>query len=430
MAISLNSSGKARANSLISSGKVNKTADWSFSAADGDKLLGSGNDWAAYGAAHLGVDTAATDNTKAKYEYPFEKGGTIYRSALTAIRQRASQNGATAIFNAAGDLLEKIDGKSSSQIRRALRAADLPAYDPDGDGDNDAVEAVGYLQSIRTLVDEALGCLGAPVGDDDNDGAVTDLGQRRIAARAHPEQPADRVANFRCEAKPSTNSADVYLYDIIGSGFFGGISADSFKSELKALGSVKQINVHINSDGGDVFEGKAIYTQLAQHPAKVVVYVDGLAASIASLIAMAGDEIQMAEGAFMMVHKAWGVAVGNDDEMMKTAKLLRTVTDTIIDTYASRTGDKCSRDEIAQLVGDETWLTAKDAVDKGFADKMAAPVRAAAAAVRDICGLDGSVIPAVARFKNTPRQLLPTPNRLKAQKILENLDKKLANTAA
>jgi HK97 family phage prohead protease len=111
---SLNRGGLSYARSLITSGAVNKSASWSFSADDGKKLLGSdGKDWANYGKHHLGVDATAAPTTEAHWKYPFAKGGTLYRSAIVAIRQRASQQNATDIFNAAGALLTAIDKPKS-----------------------------------------------------------------------------------------------------------------------------------------------------------------------------------------------------------------------------------------------------------------------------------------------------------------------------
>jgi HK97 family phage prohead protease len=111
----LNATGESFARSLIASGAVDKTSDWSFTADDGNALLGrDGADWASYGKAHLGLDQSATDKTKARWKYPFAKGGKLYRSALTAIAQRAGQQNDSAIGNAASALLKQIDGETKS----------------------------------------------------------------------------------------------------------------------------------------------------------------------------------------------------------------------------------------------------------------------------------------------------------------------------
>src|SRR5215813_1424465 len=128
----LNGSGHAYADSLIAAGKVNKTAAWSFSAEDGNALLGGGgDDWANYGKHHLGTDASAPRDTKAHWKYPFAKGGTLYRSALTAIRQRAGQQHDTEIFNAAGVMLEKIDKKELGVINRAYSVLHVKSVDPE-----------------------------------------------------------------------------------------------------------------------------------------------------------------------------------------------------------------------------------------------------------------------------------------------------------
>ena len=126
--------------------------------------------------------------------------------------------------------------------------------------------------------------------------------------------------------KASADEGEILLYSEIGGGggLFSdpGTNAEDFARDLKALGKVKTINCRINSPGGSVFEGMTIYNLLAAHPAKVVVHVDGLAASIASVIAMAGDTINIADNAMIMIHDAWGVGIGTADEIRKTAEVL------------------------------------------------------------------------------------------------------------
>ena len=117
---SVNRAGVTKANALIASGAVNTSASWSFSAEDGNKLLGSNKDWGKYASFHLGVNTSAADKTKARWSFPFGKGGKVYRSALVAIRQRAGQQKDTAIFNAAGTLLKKLDKKTGKKAKSEL----------------------------------------------------------------------------------------------------------------------------------------------------------------------------------------------------------------------------------------------------------------------------------------------------------------------
>src|SRR6478609_6695251 len=116
-------------------------------------------------------------------------------------------------------------------------------------------------------------------------------------------------AGYSIKAK-GTTAGEIYIYEDVGDSWFGGVTAKQFAADLKELGPVQTLDVRINSGGGDVFDGLAIYRQLVDHPAKVVSHIDGFAASIASIIAMAGDEIRISEAGFVMIHDAWGVAVG------------------------------------------------------------------------------------------------------------------------
>ncbi|WP_254905490.1 head maturation protease, ClpP-related, partial [Pseudomonas aeruginosa] len=167
--------------------------------------------------------------------------------------------------------------------------------------------------------------------------------------------------------------AEVLLYDEIG---VWGITALQFARDLKAMGDLNKINLHIHSPGGDVFEGTAIYNLLRNHPASVDVYIDGLAASMASVIAMAGDTIYMPENAMMMVHKPWGIQGGDADDMRRYAELLDKVEDTLVMAYANKTGK--SSDDIKALLKEETWMNGREAVAAGFADQLTEPLQAAA----------------------------------------------------
>lgn len=183
---------------------------------------------------------------------------------------------------------------------------------------------------------------------------------------------------FRIEAK-SDKKAEVYIYGAIGASIWeDSISAKQFSEELKKLSpNVKEIDLRLNSPGGDVFEGYAIYNQLKQHPAKKTVYIDGLAASIASVIALAGDEIIMGEGAQFMVHKSWTMAFGNSFELERVIERLESIDEQLISLYTKKT--KKPRAEIRDMVEKETWLNAEEAVEIGFADRvMESDVRIAA----------------------------------------------------
>lgn len=178
---------------------------------------------------------------------------------------------------------------------------------------------------------------------------------------------------YTIQAK-TADTAEISIYDEIGG---WGISAQQFAKDFKALGNnLKQINLHIHSPGGDVFDGIAIYNLLKNHPSNKTVTIDGLAASMASVIAMAGTEIIMPENAMMMIHKPWGVQGGDADDMRKYADLLDKVEDTLIPAYAAKTGK--SAEELAEMLAAETWLNGKECVEHGFADKLAEPVKAMA----------------------------------------------------
>jgi ATP-dependent protease ClpP protease subunit len=166
-------------------------------------------------------------------------------------------------------------------------------------------------------------------------------------------------------------SAEVLIYDPIGADWFGnGVTAKRFRDDLEAMGDVAEITVRINSPGGEVFDGLTIYNTLKEHPAKVTVHVDGLAASIASVIAMAGDRIVMGEGAMFMVHSPWTVAMGNADNMRATADMLDKVEVGLVDAYVSRTGK--ARAAVQKWMEGETWFTRDEAIAAGLATEIAA----------------------------------------------------------
>lgn len=166
--------------------------------------------------------------------------------------------------------------------------------------------------------------------------------------------------------KVNDEMAEVFVYGDIG-GWMDGIGAEEFARELKAL-KVTDITARINSGGGSVFEGQAIYNSLVNHPARVNVVIDGIAASIASVIAMAGDNISITEGSHIMVHKPWSMAVGDANSMRKEAEVLDSLESGIIDIYAARTGK--SREKLEKWVSEETWFKGAAAVDAGFADNV------------------------------------------------------------
>lgn len=181
----------------------------------------------------------------------------------------------------------------------------------------------------------------------------------------------------------SATEAEIVIYAAIGQDFWGDgsmISAKQFSDELKKIpDTVNTINVRINSPGGDVFDGIAIYNRLKQHKAKKVVYIDGLAASIASIIALAGDEIKIGEGALFMVHLPWTFSYGNRMELDNTINRLMDIEEQMISIYSKKSS--LGRAEIRALLESETWMNAEEAIENGFADSQVeetAPIAASA----------------------------------------------------
>jgi ATP-dependent Clp protease protease subunit len=180
--------------------------------------------------------------------------------------------------------------------------------------------------------------------------------------KSHSSQP------FAIKNKSATK-AEIILYAAIGeSWFYDAVSAKQFSDELKALDpTVNHIDLRINSPGGDVFDGIAIYNRLKQHKAKVTVHIDGLAASIASIIALAGDEVIIGDGALYMIHLPWTFAMGNRTDLDNTINRLVDVEEQLVSIYAKKTG--LDRLEIKQMLEAETWLDSEQAIEKGFVDK-------------------------------------------------------------
>lgn len=178
---------------------------------------------------------------------------------------------------------------------------------------------------------------------------------------------ATRARAFKVDAKG--DEATIYIYDIIGYDFWsgGGVTAKDFAAELDKI-TAKTVNLRINSPGGDVFEARAMTAAMDRHPATFVAHVDGLAASAASFIAARADEVVMAPGSMQMIHNAWTMAIGDRNDMTKTAELLTKIDATIADDYAAKTGKPAA--EMATLMDAETWFTAEEAVSAGLADRI------------------------------------------------------------
>ncbi|MBP1849686.1 head maturation protease, ClpP-related [Rhizobium halophytocola] len=185
------------------------------------------------------------------------------------------------------------------------------------------------------------------------------------------DAPSDVMARWATTPMAADSSGDnvITIFDVIGEDYWsgGGFTAKRASAALRSIGE-RDVRVQVNSPGGDMFEGIAIYNMLRAHKGKVTIEVMGWAASAASIIAMAGDEIVMGLGSFMMVHNAWGMVVGNRHDMREAASMFDGFDSAIADIYEARTGAK--RNDIESLMDAETFMGAGDAVKSKFADRV------------------------------------------------------------
>lgn len=195
---------------------------------------------------------------------------------------------------------------------------------------------------------------------------------RRIQARM-----PQRTAAWYQIVNHSDETATVRIYDDIGYSWMGGVSAEDFGRELDRV-TASKLEVQVSSRGGDVFDGIAIYNALRAHPAQVTVRVDSLAASIASVIVQAGDRRTMLSGSQMMIHPAWGAAIGPAADLREFADLLDRQTGIIAGIYGERSG-RPAADFSTMMDGPDVWLTAEEAVDAGLADEVVVPEQQPAA---------------------------------------------------
>jgi ATP-dependent protease ClpP protease subunit len=200
----------------------------------------------------------------------------------------------------------------------------------------------------------------------------------------------------------------IEVYGVIGSSFWeDGVTASQVSEQLSsAAGKASSVKVRINSPGGSCFEGATIYNLLRSCGLPVTTVVDGLAASAASVIAMAGDKIQMGTGTMLMIHEAWMMTAGSANDLRKEADILDKITAQMVGIYSKRSGSDPAK--IAELVAAETWLTAQEAIDLNFADEMTSEQgdTASIAAAYDL-----SV------FANTPESLIPAAAEPEAAEI-------------
>ncbi|OIP18526.1 MAG: peptidase [Comamonadaceae bacterium CG2_30_59_20] len=197
-----------------------------------------------------------------------------------------------------------------------------------------------------------------------------------------PKIKGERIGSVQFDARPDAlkrwepsiqaaidGEASIGIYEQIGESWDGsGMTAKRMSAILRGIGASRDITVNLNSPGGDFFEGVAIYNLLRQHQAKVTVNVMGLAASAASIIAMAGDDINMGEGSFLMIHNAWCMAIGNRHDMQAAAEQLAPFDNAMAEVYAARAGITVKA--AAKLMDAESWIGATQAIEQGFATGM------------------------------------------------------------
>ena len=177
---------------------------------------------------------------------------------------------------------------------------------------------------------------------------------------------------YNIQAKASSDIVDIYIFDEIGA---FGLNAQSFIEEIKEFKN-SPINLHINCVGGDVFDGMAIYNILKKRTAETTVYIEGIAASMGSVIALAADKVVMAENSLFMIHNAWGGAMGESKELKKTANLLEKISNEIADIYIKKTN--LPYDKVKEMMDEETWLNADEALELGFIDSISDAIKVAA----------------------------------------------------
>lgn len=196
-------------------------------------------------------------------------------------------------------------------------------------------------------------------------------GRPHDGIRSHVSMAAFDRWDASVHASTAGEDRTISMYDVIGQDYWTGegVTAKRIAAALRTMGN-GPVTVNVNSPGGDMFEGLAIYSLLREHEGEVTVKVLGLAASAASVIAMAGDTVQIARSGFLMIHNAWLMAVGNRHDLRDVADMLEPFDAAMADIYAARTGADAKA--IAKLMDKETWLGGSAAIDQGFADELLA----------------------------------------------------------
>ncbi len=233
------------------------------------------------------------------------------------------------------------------------------------------------------------------------------------------------------QVKAVANIGEIYIYGEITDmkWFDEDITPTSVKEELDKLKNVDSINLYVNSPGGNVFAGVAIYNEIKRFNKPVTAYVDGIAASIASLLILAADKVVMPSNAMLMIHNPWMIAAGDANTFRELADKLDKITDSVlIQTYHDKTGIK--KDELKAMLDAETWLDGKEAVELGFADVVEEEQKIAACYKGDGVKFSDTEI-ALDKFKAFPKakfnEHVPTPNNNLKQRHRHTLNMLAAN---
>lgn len=196
----------------------------------------------------------------------------------------------------------------------------------------------------------------------------------------------------------------LYVYDVIDA--WWGVSAAALVEVLAGAGD-RTVHVHVNSPGGDVFEGRAMASALTAHPGQVIAHIDGLCASAATYVALAASEVRMTEGGLLMVHNSWTMTYGDKAELVKTAALLDKIDGTIAADYTRRTG--ASAEQVRAWMDAETWFTAQEALDAKFIDAIDANTKREGAAADD-SALALAAAWNLSAYANAPKLERPAPD--------------------
>lgn len=219
--------------------------------------------------------------------------------------------------------------------------------------------------------------------------------------------------------KIKNNEGELLIYGPISDESWWGdeVTPKQFKEDLDALGDIDTLNIYINSSGGDVFAGQAIYSIISRHKAQKIVYIDGLAASIASIIAMAGDLVVMPKNAMMMIHNPWTIAMGNAQDFRKLADDLDKIRESLIAAYQGKSN--LDREKIIELMDAETWLTADEALEYGLVDEVEKEKQLAASIDKSFMKM----------YRNVPKNLVKE-EKIEQKQDLANEKETLKNELA